>query len=169
MARQSIRKRPRGTYEIRYDLPKGPDGKRSVKQETVKGNKKAAEAVLAQRLANLDKPEAQKATEKSVRECCQAFLKERAGNDLRPGTVKGYTNFFKNYLLPECGEMPLSGVRRQDLQRVIQRMADSHLNSNTIKVNSLYLKRFFSWAVRSKWLAASPARELIWPDASATS
>ena len=58
MVRRSSRKRSRGTYELRWDLPKGPYGKRRVKQETVKGNKKAAEAALAQILANLGKSEA---------------------------------------------------------------------------------------------------------------
>ena len=169
MARGSIRPRSRSTYEIRYDLPKGPDGKRRVKQETVKGNKKAAQAVLTQRLANLDKPEAQKASEKSVRECYQAFLKERADNDLRPGTVKGYNNLFRNYLLPECGEISLAGVCREDLQRVIQRMVGSGLGSNTIKVNSLYLKGFFSWLVRAQWLTESPATGLTVPAVSHTS
>ena len=169
MARGSIRPRSRGTYEIRYDLPKGPDGKRRVKQETVKGNKKAAQAVLTQRLANLDKPEAQKASEKSVRESYQDFLNERAGKNLRPATVKNYNRFFKQYVLPECGEKPLAGVHREDLQRVIEHMVDADLAPGTIKANAHYLKGFFSWAVRAERLDESPARKLTLPEDSRTS
>ena len=166
MARGSIRKRSKGTYVLRWDLPRGADSKRVVTQKTVRGNRKTADAVMARIMADLDKSETQKASEKPVWQNYQDFLEERTDKDLRSGTVKGYNNVFKNYILPECGEVPLAGVGRENLQRVIQRMVDAHLDPYTIQVDYQYLKGFFSWAVRAKRLAESPATGLTLPEVS---
>ena len=174
MPRGSIRQRSKGSWTFRYDLPRGADGKRRVKQVTVRGTKRETEAVMVQTLANLGKSESEKASERSIRETYQDFLKERAGKNLRPGnlrhsTVDRYNNVFKNYILPECGEKPLAEVDRDTLQRVIEHMVDAGLAPGTIKVNTHYLKGFFSWAVRAERLVESPARKLTLPEVSRTS
>ena len=169
MARGSIRKRSPRSYEIRWDVPVGEDGKRRVRQKTVQGNKKTAEAELNRILADLNKSDAERASEMPVQECYRRFLKERSGNDLRPGTVKGYNSFFKNYVLPECGEVPLARVDRENLQRVIQRMIDAHLAPYTIQVNYQCLKGFFSWTVKAHLLTKTPATGLTLPEVIRTS
>ena len=169
MARGSIRKRSQGSYELRWDAPRGEDGKRRVRQKTVQGNKKTAEAELNRILAALSKSDAEIASEEPVQECYRRFLKERANKNLRPGTVKGYNNVFKNYVLPECGEVPLARVDRENLQRVIQRMIESHLGPYTIQVNYQYLKGFFSWTVKAHLLTKTPATGLTLPEVSRTS
>ena len=169
MARGSIRKRSPRSYELRWDAPKGKDGKRRVRQKTVQGNKKAADSELHRVLADSNKSDAEIASEKPVQECYQRFLKERAGVDLRPGTVKAYNNLFKNYVLPECGGTPLARVDRETLQRVIQRMVDAGLKSSTIKANRGYMKGFFSWTVGYEWLTKTPATGLTLPEAFQTS
>jgi hypothetical protein len=39
-----------GTWYIKYDLPRGPNGKRRQKEEAIPGTKADAEKVLAERM-----------------------------------------------------------------------------------------------------------------------
>ena len=166
MARGSIRKRSPGSYELRWDAPKGEDGKRRVRQKTVQGNKKAAETELNRIFADLSKSDAKRDSEEPVQECYRRFLDERAGQDLRPGTVRKYNSFFKNYALPECGGIPLARVDRTVLQRIIQRMIDSRLKPETISANHGCLAGFFSWVVQTKSLTNTPVKGLTLPECS---
>ena len=99
-----------------------------------------------------------------VEKCCRLFLEERTGNDLRPSSVRGYKSFFKLYLLPECGEMPLAGVDRHALQQVIRRMIRRGLVPNTIHSKYGLMKGIFSWAVRAGFLPATPVKDLSLPE-----
>ena len=48
MARGSIRKRGTNRWQLTYDVPPGPDGKRQQRYETVHGTKKQADARLTE-------------------------------------------------------------------------------------------------------------------------
>ena len=166
MARGSIRSRSQGSWELRWDGPRGEDGKRNTQRRTFRGTKKGAETELNRVMADLSKSEAERASEMPLAVCCELFLKERTGTDLRPNTIAMYMRIFKNYLLPECGNMLLARVDRNALQKVIQRMIDSRLAPYTINVNHGFIKGFFSWAVRAELLPVSPVKGLTLPECS---
>ena len=169
MARGSIRRRSQGSWELRWDGPRGEDGKRNAQCMTFRGTKKSAEAELNRVMADLSKSEAERASNMPLTICCELFLKERTGTDLRPNTIDIYMRLFKNYLLPECGNMLLARVDRNTLQKVIQRMIDSGLAPYTIHVNHGFIKGFFSWAVRAELLPVSPVKGLTLPERSGKS
>ena len=166
MALGSVRKRSKGTWEIRYEKPAGKDGKRQQCSKTVRGTKKAAEADLSQMMAELSKTDAERASEMPVEECCRLFLEERSGKNLRPNSVARYTAAFKNYLLPECGHMPLATVDRGALQRVVNTMVNRGLSANTVKASCGHMTGLFSWAVKNKLLSGNPAKGLTLPETS---
>ena len=166
MARGTVRKRSRGSWEIRWDGPRGEDGKRKQCSKTVRGTKKAAEAELNRIEADLNKSDAERASEIPVAVCCELFLKERSGTDLRPSSVAVYEWFFKNFVIPVCGEVPLGKVDRNMLQRIIQRMIDHGLASNTIHTRYGSISALFSWAVRAGLLRESPLKGLTLPERS---
>ena len=166
MARGTVRKRSKGSWELRWDEPVGEDGKRKQRSKTYKGTKKLADAELTRIEADLNKSDAERASEMPVEECCRRFLEERSGTDLRPSTVVLYEGFFKNFLVPVCGEIPLARVDRNALQQVINMMIDRGLAASTIHADHAYMKGFFSWAVRAKLLLATPVKGLSLPERS---
>ena len=166
MARGNIRRRSKGTWEIRYEKPAGADGKRQQCSKTVRGTKKAAVAERSRIEAELRKTPAEKASEMPVEELCRRFLKERTGKDLRWSSGVAYKSFFKKYLLPECGHMPLATVDRGALQRVVNTMVERGLDAGTVHSHWGYMTSVFSWAVKNKMLSGNPAKDLTLPEVS---
>ena len=171
---EGFRQRSKGTWEVRYERPRGPDGDRQQKSETVKGTLKEARKVKALRQADALMTDAQRKAESAsdmvVKDCCELFLEERGGeNVLRPRSIEGYENFFKKYLLPQCGDMPLVSVGRRDLQSVINAMIANRLSGITIKGMRGLMSGFFSWTVRAEHLDRSPVRNLTVPEPSGES
>ena len=169
MARGTVRSRSPGSWEIRWDEPRGKDGKRNQKSRVFRGTKRAAEAELNRIEADLTKTPAERASEMPVSECCALFLKERSDTDLRPTSVFNYEGFFKNYLLPVCGELSLASVDRTVLQSVIRRMIDAGLAPSTIQSRVGLMKGIFSWSVEQSYLPATPAKSLTVPKCSGES
>ena len=91
-----------------------------------------------------------------VEECCKLFLKERTGKDLRWSSGVAYKGFFKKYLLPECGHMPLATVDRGALQRVVNTMVERGLDAVTVQSHWGYMMSVFSWAVKNKLVVGQP-------------
>ena len=172
MARGTVRKRSKDTYEIRWDEP-NKDGKRQQKSKTIKGTKRAAEAELNRIEADLAKSPAERAAERAsempVSECVALYLEARGGIDLRPTTVVNYKGVFNNYLLPVCGEMPLASADRPVLQKVIRRMINAPLAPSTIKSRVGTVKSLFTWAVEQGHLPATPADHLTVPECTGES
>ena len=162
MARGTVRKRSKDTYEIRWDEP-NKDGKRQQKSKTVQGTKRAAEAELNRIEADLAKTPSERASEMPVSECVALFLEDQTDTELRSSSVRHYQGFFKSYLLPVCGEMPLGNVERTVLQKVIRSMINAHLAPNTIQARVGYMQGFFTWAVEKKYLLTTPAEKLTVP------
>ena len=170
MARGSVRRRSQGSYEIRYEGEVGSDGKRRQLSKTLRGvTKKEAWAELRRTQDEALRTECQRASEMLVKDCCKLFLKEWGEAKLQPRSVENYESFFKNYLLPLCGDMPLASVGRSDVQSVINAMIANGLDPITIIGRSGLLGGFFSWAVRAELLVKSPARGLTVPAASGVS
>ena len=181
MARGSKRKRG-GSWELRYELPRGEDGERNQGRETFKGTAKEADARLIQIVAGLNNTPAEKASEKAsemlVKECCELFLDESGEAILQPSSgeailqprsVEIYKSFFEKYLLPTCGDKKLVSVGRTDMQEVINAMKANGLAGTTINGNRARLSSLFSWAVRAEHLERSPVRGLTVPAASGVS
>ena len=167
MARGTVTKTKSGHWLIRFDGPRHPDGRRNQIQKTVRGTKRNAEATLASLLVDLAKPPAQRGSETPVSECCALFIKERADKPLRPATIAKYRTFFKRYLLPVCGEMPVAGVDQDVVQKVIDRMVDRGLAASSVHANLINMKGFFKWAVKTKhYLPETPVHDLSLPEVS---
>ena len=164
MARGSKRSRTPGRWELRWDEPRGEDGKRRPRQKTFKGTAKEADAELNRVMADVAKNPAERAVDMPVRELCRLFLEEQNRTlRLRPTTVRGYDKFFRNDLLPECGEVPLGKVDRPVLQRVIQRMIERGLCPTTIGAEHTRLHGVFSWGVDAGYLVDTPVKKLSLP------
>lgn len=165
MARGSVKTLGPGRHKLRWDEPKGPNGKRQQREKVFHGTKKAADAHLAELMTKAQNPPSFTPSERSVREVFQEFLAEREGKDLRPGTAKLYRALFNNDLEPLCGDLPLADVTRVSMQNVINRMVDRGLMPSTVVTRHGCLMGFFRWTVeKAGYLSQSPVRGLTLPE-----
>ena len=165
----SVRKRSKGSWEIRYEKPAGEDGKRNQCSETVRGTKKAAQAVLSR----IDGGTEQDACRESFRDAGGGVLQAVSeGADwcrtFGGAPVLSYKGFYKNYLLPECGHMPLATVDRGALQRVVNTMVDRGLDAVTVHSHWGYMTGQCSAGLlkNNGFLSGNPAKDLTLPEMS---
>ncbi len=93
-------------YRIIYDVPKGIDGKRRQKTETVYGNKKAAEAALSDRVTAIQKGDYSDSGKQTVDNLFERFL-ESNESSLAATTRQRYASILKNHIKPELGKIAL--------------------------------------------------------------
>ena len=84
MARGSIRKRGTNRWQLTYDVPRGPDGRRRQRYETVRGTKKQAEARLTEIEHTLNRGQYFEPTTLTVAEYLDLWIQDYAEPSVRP-------------------------------------------------------------------------------------
>ena len=100
MARGSIRKRGKNTWQLVYDVPRAPDGSRQQRYETVHGTKRQAEKRLAQILYSLGQNRYVEASKLSMAEFLNQFMEKHAAVRCSPRTVEGYHDIIRAHIKP---------------------------------------------------------------------
>jgi hypothetical protein len=99
-----IRKRGANSWELRWPLPAGPDGKRRIGTETLKGSsEREASRLLAQRVAEADSGMAAVPGKLTFGDW---WLSAFAG-DIKPITRQWYAATCRLYLVPVLGRVRL--------------------------------------------------------------
>jgi integrase len=96
-----------GVYRIVYDTPRGLDGKRKLKTETVSGNKRHAEVILNQRITTIQRGEYVDAGSLTVQETFERYLRSTVAS-LAGTTHQRYASAFKTHIGPALGRLKLS-------------------------------------------------------------
>lgn len=115
MARGRVVRRSEGSWSIVYDLPPGADGKRKQKRETFRGTKKAAEAMLAQRLHEIERGAYIEPAKMTVAKWLAQWLQEAQPNLGRQTYVR-YEQIVRTHLNPAIGPIPLEKLRPAHIQ-----------------------------------------------------
>ena len=123
MARGSIKKRAKDSYTIRYDGPRGPDGKRNQRTETLRGTKREAEAFLAHRVDEVNSGRYIVKSSKTVGECLDRFVDDIPEDAISPITRKGYLGLIKNHLKPKFGKLTLAQLKHSDIYKFYKDLA----------------------------------------------
>ncbi len=116
MARGYIRKRGERSWQLAYDAPRGADGKRRQRYETVRGTKRQAEARLTQILDSMRTDRYFEPTRQTVGEHLDRFLADYVAVNCRPQTERGYGNLIRGHLRPHLGHIPLARLSARDVQ-----------------------------------------------------
>lgn len=103
-----------GKYRLVYDKPRSLNGKRKQKTETIYGNKKKAEAVLAQRIAEIRDGSYADSGTLTLQDLIDRFLSSQA--TLSPTTLERYAGIAKNQIAPTLGHVPLKQLTPLHLQ-----------------------------------------------------
>jgi integrase len=105
--RASIRQRSKGTYEIRFDLPTGPDGRRRQKSITFRGTKREAEREAARLVNESSTGTFAHANRVTVKQFLEEWLKTAASLRVSAKTLQGYEEKARNHLVPHLGHLRL--------------------------------------------------------------
>ena len=163
MARGYIRKRGDRSWQLTFDAPRGPDGRRNQRYETVQGTKRQAEARLTQILESLRRGHYLEPTNLTVGEFLDQFLVDYAEMNCRPRTVQGYRDIIRVHLKPSLGYVPLARLSAQDIQRYYALKVRGGLSAQTVKHHHTLLHRALEIAITWELLERNPSDRIVSP------
>lgn len=116
--RGHIVKRGKNSYSLAISMGKDPvTGKYKQQWVSVKGSKKDAEKRLSEILYQLDTGSFMKPGKTTLTEYLRKWLKDYAWQNLAPKTVEGYEHIINRHLIPSMGNIPLTKLKPEHLQR----------------------------------------------------
>ena len=107
--RGSITRRGKSSWRIKFDLDRGPDGKRKSRYVTVNGSRKDAEAELARLLNEANKGTLVDASKLTVEAYLWQWLDGK--HDLSPVTRERYADAIAKAIIPDLGGIELQKLK----------------------------------------------------------
>lgn len=152
--RGHIVKRYKGSYTIVLNLGHDPStGKRKQQWVTVKGTKKEAEKRLSELLNQLDTGTFMKAGKTTVAEFLGKWLSDYAQPNLSPRGFERYESIVRVHLVPGLGNVPLTQLKPEHLQRLYTAKLNNGLSAGTVKYLHTVLHKALQTAM--KWGSVS--------------
>ncbi len=134
----AIIKRGTNYYLIRYELDRGPDGKRRQKCEAVKGNKAKAVEILAERVTQLRQGTYVVPNNIKLGQWINKWLVS-VRPEVSPKTYERYSQLSQVHIIPQIGHIPLQKVVIPDIREFYVRLFNEGLTtakrSRLIKMN----------------------------------
>jgi integrase len=140
----TIRKRPSGSWEVRYF---GPDGRQhSITRPTRNAAVEALRGGLEASAAQLPAPDRTLTVSGWLDEWLVTNVRPR----LRPRTVESYTEVCQRYIRPEVGRIALAKLGPADIARMIEALtARGNLSPTTVRYAYAVLRIALGRAVKS--------------------
>ncbi len=163
--RGHIVKRYKGSYTIVLNLGVDPaTGKRKQQWISVKGTKKEAEKRLGEILHQLDTGTFMKPGKTTIAEYLERWLKDYAWPNLAPRTSEGYETIVRQHLIPKLGNLPLTQLKPEHLQKYYSEMLRSGrcvsscgLSAQTVRHHHTALHKALQTAVEGGLLSRNVA------------
>ena len=162
MATGYIRKRGNRSWQLTYDAPRGADGQRRQRYETVHGTKRKAQARLNEILHSLNRGEYREPSSLTVAEYLELWLREYVRPNLRPRTAEGYGTIVRKHVLPSLGHIRLVDLSPRHIQSYYTALLD-RLSAQTIKHHHTLLHRAFEIAITWELLDRNPTQRVRTP------
>ena len=96
-------------------MPRGPDGKRKRRYETVRGAKKQAQARMTQIEHALNQGKHFEPTSLTVSEYMDMWMRDYAEISVRPRTLQGYMSIVQTRIKPAFGSMRLTYIEARQV------------------------------------------------------
>ena len=90
-------------------------------------------------------------------------IRNRSGDEYKPGALRSYERAMRLRVLPELGATRLADIRRADLQEFVDGLLAEGLNPSTIQVTLLPLRAIFRRALSRGELAVNACDGLAMP------
>lgn len=149
MARGYIRKRGERSWQLVYDIPRGTDGKRRQRYETIQGTKRQAEARLTEILDGVNRGEHHDVTRLTVSEYLDLWLRDYAAARVRPRTLSGYQSIVESAIKPALGLVRLADLTGRQVDAFYTRHLQEGRSAYTVIHYHRLLRQALGQAV--KW------------------
>lgn len=165
-----------GTWNIKYDLPRGPNGKRHQHEEAIPGTKANAEKVLLERLAVINNGKYVQPNKLDVAACVRMYIdykiKEGLWEEL---TAEKYEGMANGHLIPDLGHILVSELTTTAIQRYYDdlvmngssqgngKKSGRGLSGKTIRNLNGLLRPALQHAVDRGYIAQNPASSVKLP------
>ena len=148
--RGHITKRGKSSYSIAISLGKDlTTGKYKYQWVSIKGTKKDAEKHLAELLHRLDTGTFVKPSKTTLAEYLQRWLQEYAKPNLSPRGFERYESIARVHLTPSLGNIPLTQLRPEHLQKHYTLKLSEGLSPRSIRYHHVVLHKALQTAI--KW------------------
>ena len=148
----------RECYYVTLNYGKGKDGKNKKEQVTC-SSKKDARAILKEHLRKMEAGSAVIPAKDTLADCTKAFIEYKA-TMLAESTIYGYTNIWKNHIVPYFGSKRIQDVTAKDIQDYISVKANSDLSMATVKKHTALLYSVFKNAYMTRLINENPLDRL---------
>ena len=131
--RGSIRKRSEDSWSIRYDGLPGPNGKRTQKEEAVRGTKRDAERLLRQRQTEVEAGRTYvERSQETGGQFLERWLADYVDANVRPITAYGYRGYVRRYIAPAFGNVRIDRLTPRQVQQLYAEMTARGLSHATV-------------------------------------
>ncbi|MCK5623472.1 MAG: site-specific integrase [Alphaproteobacteria bacterium] len=111
----TITRRGKGSWRIKYDLPRDESGQRRLAYATVRGKRADAEKELRRRLSAIDHGVHVDPSMITVAEYLESWLAEVAPQSVAPKALERYRGLARNQIKPHLGHIQLQKLRPADV------------------------------------------------------
>ena len=161
--RGHIVKRYKGSWSIVIDEDKDPEtGKRKQRWITVKGTKRDAEKELNRILSQKDNGIYVKPERTTLKEYLESWLRDYCTPNLSPNSTETYNIMVHKHILPDIGELRLTELKPQHIQKLISKIQGAGLNRTAQYVYTT-LHRSLKIALKQGTIARNPVEAVEFP------
>lgn len=156
---KNIRQRGPNTFQIRFYLGKGADGKSRSLCKTIHCSKREAEKYARELAYKLEKGELLPEFEKKP--SFAEFWESQQKADIRrlsPTTIERRAKAFARYLAPIFGAISINKIRPIDISNALALWSEKKLNPYTVRTLFAFLRAVFNRAIRLKIIAENPCQ-----------
>ncbi|MFC2024464.1 tyrosine-type recombinase/integrase [Chloroflexota bacterium] len=169
--RGHIVKRGKNSYSIAVSLGRDAvSGKYKQQWVSVKGTKKDAEKHLSELLHQLDNGTFMNPSKTTLGEYLEKWLKDYVWPNLAPRTAEGYESIVRCHLVPSLGNIPLSQLKPEHLQRYYSEKLSGgrydgkgELSRTTVSHHHTCLHRALKMALKWGLVSRNPADAVTAP------
>ncbi len=149
--RGHIEQRSKGsTWSIKIELDKDPaTGKRRQQWVTVRGSKKNAEKKLSELLRQLDTGSYIQPGKTTMADYLDRWLAEYVKPNLSPRSYERYADIVKRCFTPKLGNVLLTQLKADRLQRLYTDWLDSGLSARTVRYHHAVIHKALELALKA--------------------
>jgi integrase len=146
------------SYRIKVSLGKDPTtGKYVSHYETVNGNKKAAERRLNELIHQHETGTFIRPGKSTLSEYLLSWLNDYCKPSLSPRTVQLYSYICRTHLIPVMGQITLTELNTQHLQKLYAEKLASGLSARTVQICHVTIHKALKNAVKTNLLSRNVA------------
>lgn len=145
-------------YYIRYEAPKGIDGKRRQKMIACRGmNKRQAEQKLRDILTQIHAGAYANSGDMTLTAYFKKWMDEHESARISPVTAGNYQQYLDAHILPHLGHIKLSALRPLHLTEFYKSLLDSGKSAKSVKNYHGVIRTALKQAVRWQLISYNPA------------